>query len=88
MGGTKDIAARAGPCHSPGPFSPWGGPTCSRCSTLLARRSNTTSVWSSLPEMICWSSASNASTALECSRRLFNRAGPTSWVMGQEGGGH
>lgn len=70
------------------PPGPWGGPTCSRCRTLLARRSNTTSVWSSLPEMICRSSASTASTALECSRRLFSRAGPTSWVTGRGGEGH
>ena len=51
-----------------------GSPTCSRCRTLLARRSNTTRLWSSLPEMICLSSASTASTALECSLRLFTRA--------------
>lgn len=81
-------AAQAGPCHSPGPSGPWRGLTCSRCKTLLARRSNTTSVWSSLPEMMCRSSASNASTALECSRQLFSRAGPTLWVMGQGEGGY
>lgn len=80
--------ARPGHTAAPSPPGPWGGPTCSRCRTLLARRSNTTSVWSSLPEMMCWSSASSASTALECSRRLFSRAGPTSWAMGQEGEGH
>lgn len=53
-----------------------GPPTCSRCRTLLARRSNTTRLWSSLPEMMCLSSASTASTALECSLRLFTRAKP------------
>lgn len=53
-----------------------GSPTCSLCRTLLARRSNTTRLWSSLPEMICLSSASTASTALECSLRLFTRAKP------------
>lgn len=88
MGGAWGGAAQAGPCHSPGPSGPWGQLTCSRCRTLLARRSNTTSVWSSLPEMMCRSSASNASTALECSRRLFSRAGPTLWVRGQGEGGH
>lgn len=53
-----------------------GSPTCSRCRTLLARRSNTTRLWSSLPEMMCLSSANTASTALECSLRLFTRAKP------------
>lgn len=90
MGGTRDGAAQAspGPAAALVPPAPWGAPTCSRCRTLLARRSNTTSVWSSLPEMMCRSSASSASTALECSRRLFSRAGPTAWAMGQGGGGH
>ena len=77
------------PLHAaPAPWAPGGCPTCSRCRTLLARRSNTTSVWSSLPEMMCRSSASSASTALECSRRLFSRAGPTLQVRGQGGGQH
>lgn len=90
MGGTGDEAVQASPGHAAAPVPPgsWGGPTCSRCRTLLARRSNTTSVWSSLPEMICRSSASSASTALECNRRLFSRAGPTLWVMSQGGGRH
>lgn len=50
------------------------------------RRSNTTRVWSSLPEMMCLSSASSASTALECSLRLFSRAGP-AWQVTQAGEG-
>lgn len=85
MGGMRDRAAEARPSPSLVPLGPRGGPTCSRCRTLLARRSNTTSVWSSLPEMMCRSSASSASTALECSRLLFSRAGPTSRV--RRGGG-
>lgn len=62
-----------------------GSPTWSRCRTLLARRSNTTRLWSSLPEMICLSSASTASTALECSLRLFTRVRPAGNVVMDQG---